>query len=73
MLITTSGSAPDIAGVGDFIARRQDAVDSGELAWFEEAEIDGVTSSFGNVAAAPSPAPAPDHRTSRPTAPHPER
>jgi hypothetical protein len=25
-------------------------VDRGELAWFEEVEIDGVTSSFGNVA-----------------------
>jgi hypothetical protein len=31
-LITTSGPAPDVAGVDEFIAPRQRAVDSGELA-----------------------------------------
>jgi hypothetical protein len=49
-LITASGPVPDVAGVDEFIAPRQRAVDRGELAWFEEVEIDGVTSAFGNVA-----------------------
>jgi hypothetical protein len=49
-LITTSGPAPDIAEVDEFITPRQHAFESGELTWFEEVEIDGVTSSFGNVA-----------------------
>jgi hypothetical protein len=49
-LITTTGPAPEVAGVDEFIAPRQRAVDSGELAWFEEVETDGVTAAFGNVA-----------------------
>jgi hypothetical protein len=49
-LITTNGPAPDVAGVAEFIAPRQRAVDSGELAWFRETEIDGVSAEFGNVA-----------------------
>ncbi len=46
----TSGPAPEVAGVAEFIAPRQRAVDSGELAWFRETEIDGVSAAFGNVA-----------------------
>ena len=49
-LIATSGPTPDVASVDGFIAPRQRAVDSGELAWFREAEIDGVSAAFGNVA-----------------------
>jgi hypothetical protein len=49
-LITTSGPAPDVAGVDEFIGPRQRAVDTGELVWFQEVEIDGVTEAFGNVA-----------------------
>jgi hypothetical protein len=49
-LITTSGPAPEMASVDEFIAPRQQAVDSRELAWFEEVEVDGVTEAFGNVA-----------------------
>src|SRR5579859_3963988 len=49
-LIATSGPEPDANGVDEFIAPRQRAVDSGELTWFEEVEIDGVTVAFGNVA-----------------------
>jgi hypothetical protein len=49
-LIPTTGTAPDDLALGDFIASRQEVVDSGVLTWFEETEIDGVTSAFGNVA-----------------------
>jgi hypothetical protein len=49
-LITTSGPAPEVAGVDEFTTPRQRAVDRGELAWFKETEIDGVTAAFGNVA-----------------------
>ena len=49
-LITASGQVPEVAGVDQFIAPRQTAVDSGELAWFEEVETDGITAAFGNVA-----------------------
>jgi hypothetical protein len=49
-LIMASGPAPEVAGVDEFIAPRQGAVDSGELAWFRETEIDGASAAFGNVA-----------------------
>ena len=49
-LIANSGPEPAVTGVAGFIAARQPAVDSGELTWFEEVEIDGVTVAFGNVA-----------------------
>ena len=49
-LINTGGPVPEVAGVDEFIAPRWTAVDSGELAWFDEVETDGVTTAFGNVA-----------------------
>jgi hypothetical protein len=49
-LIAAVGPAPEVTGVDEFIAPRQRAVASGELTWFEEVEIDGVTVAFGDVA-----------------------
>ena len=49
-LIPTVGAAPDVTTLEDFIASRQAVVDSGALTWFEETEMDGLTSAFGNVA-----------------------
>jgi hypothetical protein len=49
-LIATAGPVPDVATLDGFVASRQPAVDSGSLTWFEEREIDGVTTMFGNVA-----------------------
>jgi hypothetical protein len=50
LLIKNSGTAPDIATVGEFIAPRQRLVESGELTRFRESEITERTEVFGNVA-----------------------
>jgi hypothetical protein len=50
ILIKTASSLPEISTVGDFIKTRQETVDSGALAWFEEIESADITEIFGNVA-----------------------
>jgi hypothetical protein len=50
LLIRTSGAAPEVTGVDEFIAPRQATVDAGELTDFEETELTGETEIFGNVA-----------------------
>ncbi len=49
-LIKTSGAAPEMSTVDEFIAPRQASVDSGALEWFEEVETAHTTELFGNVA-----------------------
>jgi hypothetical protein len=49
-LIANTGPEPEVTGLDEFIAPRERAVDSGELTWFEEVEIDGVSVAFGGVA-----------------------
>lgn len=44
------GERPEICGVAEFIRPRQQLVDSGELASFEEVEVAEITEVFGNVA-----------------------
>jgi hypothetical protein len=48
-LIKNSGDLPEISTVDEFIVPRQEQVDSGELASFEEVEVAHVTEVFGNV------------------------
>ena len=50
LLIKNSGPTPEISNLGQFIASRQAAVDSGELTRFREAELSAKTEVFGNVA-----------------------
>jgi hypothetical protein len=49
-LIKNSGDVPENTTVEEFIAPRQQQVDSGALTWFEEIEISHRTDLFGNVA-----------------------
>jgi hypothetical protein len=49
-LIRTGEAGPEISTVEEFIRPRQDSVDSGALAWFEEVEVADITEVFGNVA-----------------------
>lgn len=49
-LIKNSGDAPESSTVDEFIAPRQQLVDSGELTSFEEVEIAHRSEVFGNVA-----------------------
>jgi hypothetical protein len=49
-LIKNSGDAPEVSTVDEFVAPRQQLVDSGELTSFEEVEIAHRTEVFGNVA-----------------------
>jgi len=49
-LINTAPQPADIAGVEAFIQSRQRMVDAGELTSFHEAELDGRSDAFGNVA-----------------------
>jgi len=49
-LIKSSGDAPEISTVDEFVAPRQQLVDSGELTSFEEVEIAHRSEVFGNVA-----------------------
>ena len=48
-LIKNSADIPEISTVDEFIRPRQQQVDSGELASFEEIEVADVTEVFGNV------------------------
>ncbi len=48
-LIKNSGDIPEISTVAEFIRPRQQQVDSGALASFEEFEVAGVSEIFGNV------------------------
>ncbi|MBO3747263.1 DUF4440 domain-containing protein [Streptosporangiaceae bacterium NEAU-GS5] len=50
MLIRNSGESPEISSVAEFADSRQAMVDGGVLTAFHEAELAGVTESFGNVA-----------------------
>ena len=49
-LIRNSSAAPEISSVDEFIRPRQETVDSGGLAWFEEVEVAEISEIFGNVA-----------------------
>jgi len=49
-LIRAISDVPEIATVEEFIAPRQETVDSGALEWFEEVEVAQITEIFGNVA-----------------------
>lgn len=49
-LIRTSGPAPEISTLDEFVRTRQSAVDAGELTSFEEVELTQTTEMFGNVA-----------------------
>src|SRR6266536_2341964 len=49
-LIRNSGASPEISTVEEFVRARQDAVDAGELIWFEEFELSETTELFGNIA-----------------------
>ena len=49
-LIRTSGRAPEISTLDQFVQTRQSAVDAGELTSFEEVELTQTTEMFGNVA-----------------------
>jgi len=48
-LIKNSGDLPEISTVDEFVAARQQQVDSGELTSFEEVEVAHTTDVFGNV------------------------
>ena len=49
-LIRNSGEVPEITTVEEFIAPRQQMVDSGVLSEFEETEEHEITEIFGNIA-----------------------
>jgi hypothetical protein len=49
-LIKNSSEEPEISTVDQFIAPRQEIVDSGALAYFQEVESAAITEVFGNVA-----------------------
>lgn len=49
-LIKNSAESPEISTVDQFIAPRQEMVDSGQLTSFQEFELADVTETFGNVA-----------------------
>jgi hypothetical protein len=49
-LIRTSGPAPEISSVEQFVRTRQRAVYAGELMSFEETELAQTTELFGNIA-----------------------
>jgi hypothetical protein len=49
-LIKNSSDSPEISSVDEFIVPRQALVDSGEMTFFEEVEIAGITEVFGNIA-----------------------
>jgi hypothetical protein len=49
-LIRAISEVPEITTVDEFIAPRQETVDSGALEWFKEVEDAQITEVFGNVA-----------------------
>jgi hypothetical protein len=49
-LIKNSEAVPEISTLDEFIQPRQQMVDGGALAWFEEAELADITELFGHVA-----------------------
>jgi hypothetical protein len=49
-LIRTTGPAPEISSVEQFVRTRQRAVDAGELTAFDETELAHTTELFGNIA-----------------------
>ena len=49
-LIKATTAIPDVSSVDEFIRSRQQAVDTGELTSFHEAEVHASTTLFGNVA-----------------------
>ena len=49
-LIRTSGGAPEISSLDEFVRARQRAIDAGEVTSFEETELAHTTELFGNIA-----------------------
>ena len=50
LLVKNTGDAPEITTVDEFIAPRQELVDSGRLTAFSETEISQTTDVFGTIA-----------------------